>query len=263
MLFVDDEAPLANAARLGLERLGYRATICTDPAEALRYFAAAPASYDLVVTDLHMPVMTGIDVGDYVYAGYAASADGWLAIEAGLPLRQAREEMKPYEEFVAGIRNEVIRQTLRMYGQFLSCLEGATKGMSSFEDGAFTEEDCLAFFRKTGYLPGIAFFRILKQFAAFLSGQHEEALEQAREAARLRGRGQREQAELGKLRPARSVHAAGLRPRAPPGLDIARADEPLNGRAEQRLIVGQVEGHATALNRTGSAARPRNSMLGG
>jgi PAS domain S-box-containing protein len=62
VLFVDDEAPLANAARLGLERLGYRTTICTDPAEALRRFVAAPEDFELVVTDLHMPVMTGLDV---------------------------------------------------------------------------------------------------------------------------------------------------------------------------------------------------------
>jgi CheY-like chemotaxis protein len=62
VLFVDDEAPLANAARLGLERLGYRMTICTDPAEALRHFAGAPEDFQLVVTDLHMPVVTGLDV---------------------------------------------------------------------------------------------------------------------------------------------------------------------------------------------------------
>ncbi len=50
VLFVDDEAPLANAARLGLERLGYRTTVFTDPAEALRRFVAAPDDFQLVVT---------------------------------------------------------------------------------------------------------------------------------------------------------------------------------------------------------------------
>jgi len=68
VLFVDDEAPLANAARLGLERLGYRTTVFTDPAEALQRFVAAPDDFQLVVTDLHMPVMTGLDLSRAVLA---------------------------------------------------------------------------------------------------------------------------------------------------------------------------------------------------
>ncbi len=130
---------------------------------------------------------SAVNVGDYVYGGYAASAAGWLAIEAGLPVKQARAEMKPYLEFAANVGNEVILGNLRMHEQFLACLEGATNGPSSFDDGAFKEEECLAIFRESGYLPAIGSFRILKQIAAFLLGQYGEALEHARQAAGLRG----------------------------------------------------------------------------
>jgi len=59
ILFVDDEAALARMGQLILERLGYQVQSRTNPAEALEVFRENPDNYDLVVTDMTMPQMTG------------------------------------------------------------------------------------------------------------------------------------------------------------------------------------------------------------
>ncbi|MGD8834346.1 MAG: PAS domain S-box protein [Desulfobacteraceae bacterium] len=59
ILFVDDEAPIANIGRQALERLGYQVTTRTSSVEALKLFQAKPDAFDLVVTDFTMPNMTG------------------------------------------------------------------------------------------------------------------------------------------------------------------------------------------------------------
>ncbi len=62
ILFVDDEEPLVYLATRMLERLGYRVTGFTDPAEALAAFRADPRSFDLVVTDFSMPGASGLEL---------------------------------------------------------------------------------------------------------------------------------------------------------------------------------------------------------
>jgi PAS domain S-box-containing protein len=59
ILFVDDEESLADLGRLRLEKMGYRVTAITRPAEALELFCANPDQFDLVITDMTMPQMTG------------------------------------------------------------------------------------------------------------------------------------------------------------------------------------------------------------
>ncbi len=59
ILFVDDEPTLVRMARALLEFLGYRVVTRTDPREALALFQQDPAAFDLVMTDLTMPYMTG------------------------------------------------------------------------------------------------------------------------------------------------------------------------------------------------------------
>jgi CheY-like chemotaxis protein len=59
ILLVDDEAALVDVGRLSLERLGYRVTALGDSREALERFRAAPGDFDLVITDMTMPHLTG------------------------------------------------------------------------------------------------------------------------------------------------------------------------------------------------------------
>ena len=64
LLVVDDEPDVAGVARRMLETLGYRVTVQTHPLEALACFRADPDDFDLVITDLAMPEMTGDVLAD-------------------------------------------------------------------------------------------------------------------------------------------------------------------------------------------------------
>jgi PAS domain S-box-containing protein len=59
ILFVDDEEIVVHSIQPMLERLGYRVTSRTSPAEALALFRERPGEFDLVITDQIMPTMTG------------------------------------------------------------------------------------------------------------------------------------------------------------------------------------------------------------
>ncbi len=59
ILFVDDEPFIIEISSQILERLGYRVSTRTDPLEALEMFKRDPGQYDLVITDMTMPKMTG------------------------------------------------------------------------------------------------------------------------------------------------------------------------------------------------------------
>jgi signal transduction histidine kinase/CheY-like chemotaxis protein len=59
ILVVDDEEFLVDLAQQMLKRLGYEVTACTDPVDALTLFRENPKPFDLVITDLTMPKMSG------------------------------------------------------------------------------------------------------------------------------------------------------------------------------------------------------------
>jgi PAS domain S-box-containing protein len=59
ILFVDDEPALGDITKKLLENLGYRVTTTTSSREALNLFVAYPNQFDLVITDMTMPDMTG------------------------------------------------------------------------------------------------------------------------------------------------------------------------------------------------------------
>lgn len=59
ILFVDDEQPLADMGKQMLEHLGYRVAVRMSSIEALKLFQAQPKRFDLVITDMTMPNMTG------------------------------------------------------------------------------------------------------------------------------------------------------------------------------------------------------------
>jgi DNA-binding NtrC family response regulator len=56
---VDDEASMVNLNRQRLERLGYQVKSTTKPVQALEWFSADPDQFDVIITDMTMPRMTG------------------------------------------------------------------------------------------------------------------------------------------------------------------------------------------------------------
>jgi PAS domain S-box-containing protein len=59
ILFIDDEETLIDLGESMLKKLGYRVETRTRPQEALEIFGAAPDKFDLVISDMTMPGMTG------------------------------------------------------------------------------------------------------------------------------------------------------------------------------------------------------------
>jgi CheY-like chemotaxis protein len=59
ILLVDDEEPIMRLEKQMLEKLGYRVDAFQRSLDALEAFRAAPEAYDLVITDMTMPNMTG------------------------------------------------------------------------------------------------------------------------------------------------------------------------------------------------------------
>jgi PAS domain S-box-containing protein len=64
ILFVDDEVGLTRIGQQMLERMGYNVTTRTSSIEALELFRARPVRFDLVITDMTMPNMTGIELAE-------------------------------------------------------------------------------------------------------------------------------------------------------------------------------------------------------
>ncbi|MFH1115341.1 MAG: PAS domain S-box protein [Pseudomonadota bacterium] len=59
ILFVDDEHVVVNMSREILQQLGYRVSAQSDGRDALQIFRGDPGKFDLVITDMAMPNMTG------------------------------------------------------------------------------------------------------------------------------------------------------------------------------------------------------------
>lgn len=66
VLLVEDEAPLRQVAERALSRLGYEVGSAPNGREALEKIEAADASWDLVLTDLIMPEMGGVDLHETI-----------------------------------------------------------------------------------------------------------------------------------------------------------------------------------------------------
>jgi nitrogen-specific signal transduction histidine kinase len=95
ILFIDDEPALADIGKQTLEALGYDVTTRTSSIEALELFKTRPDRFDLVITDMTMPNMTGDNLaGELIRirpeipvilcTGYSAKVNEQQAIAMGI-----------------------------------------------------------------------------------------------------------------------------------------------------------------------------------
>ncbi|MEJ2220605.1 MAG: PAS domain S-box protein [Desulfobacterales bacterium] len=95
ILFIDDEDTLIDLGESMLKKLGYRVETRTRPDEALESFRAAPDNYDLVISDMTMPGMTGdllaaelmkirADIPVIICTGYSERIDEKRARDLGI-----------------------------------------------------------------------------------------------------------------------------------------------------------------------------------
>jgi len=62
ILFVDDEEVLRNIGQRTLSSLGYTVMVASSASEVIKIFEKDPEQFDLVITDLSMPKMNGVDL---------------------------------------------------------------------------------------------------------------------------------------------------------------------------------------------------------
>ncbi len=95
ILVVDDEEHLAFLMKTILGRLGYTVTALTSSLDALEFFKRDPQQYDLVITDLTMPHLTGDKLASEIIAirpdmpvilatGYADAVDSEKVKQSGI-----------------------------------------------------------------------------------------------------------------------------------------------------------------------------------
>jgi len=95
ILLIDDEPQVARVTGELLRSVGYQVSTWTSPVEALNHFSENAADYDLVLTDLTMPRLTGIELSAEIkkirpdlpvvlFTGYSDRFNRETAVEAGI-----------------------------------------------------------------------------------------------------------------------------------------------------------------------------------
>jgi PAS domain S-box-containing protein len=119
ILFVDDEESLVKMAQRMLEMQGYQVETRSDPVEALELFRSRPDGFDLVITDMTMPNMTGDrlareilsirpDIPIILCSGFSAKIDAEKAKALGI--RKYIEKPLNMSDFVVAVRKVLDEQ---------------------------------------------------------------------------------------------------------------------------------------------------------
>ena len=101
VLYVDDEDALVSLIKRSLERAGYVVEGFTEPAEALDKFIAHPDNFDVIVTDLSMPAMSGFSLAAQL-----------LEVRPGIPIFMTSGYVRQEDEEKArqtGIRSVILK----------------------------------------------------------------------------------------------------------------------------------------------------------
>jgi len=95
VLVLDDETALTSVLQKMLGRLEYQVTTSNQASEAIRWVRENPAQFEVVITDLTMPEMSGLEVAKQLHAlrpdlpvilvsGYSVSVEAERLQEVGI-----------------------------------------------------------------------------------------------------------------------------------------------------------------------------------
>ncbi|MCX5846745.1 MAG: PAS domain S-box protein [Deltaproteobacteria bacterium] len=105
ILFVDDEEALVNLGKDMLTGLGYQVVGRTSSLEALELFRSRPDRFDLVITDMTMPNMTGIELTQEI-----------MRIQPGIPVILCTgfsEAITPEKAKALGLREFIMKPIIK------------------------------------------------------------------------------------------------------------------------------------------------------
>lgn len=115
VMYVDDEDALVYLLTRTLQRLGYEVVGFNDPGQALQAFREDPAGFDVIVTDVAMPGMSGFHL-----------ARALLEIRADIPIVMTSGYVRPQDREAAqkiGVRDLILKpDTLEELGRTLEQL---------------------------------------------------------------------------------------------------------------------------------------------
>jgi CheY-like chemotaxis protein len=115
ILYVDDDDAVVFLIERTLKQLGYDVAGYTDGAAAVRAFATASERFDVVVTDLSMPGITGFDVARAVKRANESTP---IVLTSGFVRPQDREQA-----LALGIEHVIAKpDTIEELGQVLDTL---------------------------------------------------------------------------------------------------------------------------------------------
>jgi CheY-like chemotaxis protein len=105
ILIIDNEESIVRMMRQMLERLGYHVRQQTSSIEALEAFKVKPNDYDLIITDMTMPQMTGIQL-----------SQKFLSIRSDIPIILCTgfsEQISEEKAKAMGIRKFIMKPIVR------------------------------------------------------------------------------------------------------------------------------------------------------
>ena len=105
ILFVDDEEMLVQIGKDMLTSLGYEVIERTSSLEARKLFQSGPDRFDLVITDMTMPNMTGIELAKEI-----------MRIRPGIPVILCTgfsEEITPEKATAIGLKDFIMKPLIR------------------------------------------------------------------------------------------------------------------------------------------------------
>jgi PAS domain S-box-containing protein len=113
ILFIDDEEHILNLAKKMLDRHGYQVEVKNSPADALELFRSGPDRFDLIITDMTMPMMNGYKLAQEILSicpdmpvilcsGYSDSID--VEKTAAIGIRKFIEKPLDMSDFLVSIR---------------------------------------------------------------------------------------------------------------------------------------------------------------
>ena len=118
ILLVDDEEGIVKMVQQMLERLGYQVISHTRSPEALKVFKANPNQFDLIISDMTMPQMTGLELANeikrlrpdipfIICTGFSEQINGDIYKELGIQSFLTKPVIK--KEMAQAIRNALDR----------------------------------------------------------------------------------------------------------------------------------------------------------
>ncbi len=123
ILLVDDEPSIVDWSRQVLLKFGYEVVAFTDSRQALEHFAETPDAFDLVLTDMAMPGLNGLDLSVRLIG---IRPDIAIVLCTGFSEGLTEGKMKD-----AGIRDMIMKPMIA--GELARAVQKAMKGPSGIE----------------------------------------------------------------------------------------------------------------------------------